>query len=84
VVSVYLSEHEASALCVLAGRLARKQRYALPLGALDLYVLPKHPFAVFEVESTTTSESAAFVPPSFVGEEFTGNAAYSGFALAAA
>jgi CYTH domain-containing protein len=84
VVSVYLSEQEASVLWSLAGRYARKHRYALSQGALELYLSPGHPFAVFEVEFTTTSESAAYVPPSFVGEEVTGNAAYSGFALAAA
>jgi CYTH domain-containing protein len=84
VVSVYLSEQEASVLWSLAGRYARKHRHALSQGALDLYLVPEHPFAVFEVEFATTIESGAYVPPGFVGEEVTGNAAYSGFALAAA
>jgi CYTH domain-containing protein len=84
VVSVYLSEEEARAISSLAGRYGRKQRFSVPPGSLDLYLVPEHPFAVFEVEFTSKSASAAYVPPSFVGEEVTGDAKYSGFALSAA
>ncbi|HKE49757.1 MAG TPA: hypothetical protein VKB52_16955 [Rhodanobacteraceae bacterium] len=82
IVSIYLSDEEADALGTLPCRTARKNRYALRDGSLDVYVDPPHPFAVFEIEFDDATAAAAFVPPPFAGREITGDADFSGFALA--
>lgn len=82
VVSTYLTDAEAELLSELPGRSSRKHRYQINGGALDVYLHPKHPFAIFEIEFRDVAEAAVYVPPAFVGEEVTGNPEYSGYALA--
>lgn len=82
VVTVYLSEGEYQALRALPGRAVHKVRYTVSGGALDMYAEPRAGLAVFEMEFTDPRAAADYRPPGFVGEEITGRAQYSGFALA--
>ena len=82
VVSVYLSAEEYEALQELPGAVARKSRYSIEGGALDIYEHPQASPSVFEMEFTSEAEAAAYSPPAFVGEEVTLNARYTGYALA--
>jgi len=82
VVSVYLSREEYGSLLVLPGAVARKMRYSVAGGALDVYEYPLGGLLVFEIEFESAEGMAEYVPPAFVGEEITANAKYSGFALA--
>jgi CYTH domain-containing protein len=81
ITNLYLSEAEYSLLAQLAGHVVRKRRYAIAGGALDLYC-GRGTLAVFEAEFKSEAEAAAYIPPSFVREEVTSNASYSGAALA--
>lgn len=83
VVSLYLTEREAITLRQVCARSARKRRYSLQSGALDVYVQPEHPFAIFEVEFPNVQLAAAYCPPAFVAREVTNDEDYNGFALAA-
>lgn len=78
--NLYLSEAEYNLLAQLSGRRVRKRRYAIAGGALDLY--DRGELAVFEVEFQSEAEAERYIPPSFVREEVTNNASYSGAALA--
>lgn len=82
VVSVYLTHDEHAALAVLPGRSARKLRYAIAGGSLDVYEQPCHSFAIFEAEFASREEALSFEAPAFADEEVTFNAKYSGFNLA--
>jgi CYTH domain-containing protein len=82
VVSVYLSEAEHEMLRGLPGAIARKARYSIEGGSLDVYEHPHSRPTIFEVEFKSEPEAAAYVPPDFVGEEVTFNARYTGYALA--
>ena len=83
VVSVYLSAAEFDALNALPGRIARKRRRSVLGGALDLYEHPSGCVTIFEVEFPTITACRTYRPPPFATEEVTGNARYTGFALAA-
>ena len=84
VVSVYLSDNEFTLLSRLPARSTVKQRLSIAGGALDVYVIPRHGFAIFEVEFSSIQESAEYtLPPSFVGKEVTGQSENTGHALAA-
>ncbi len=82
VVTVYLTHGEYQALSSLPGRTVQKLRYTVAGGSLDMYVHPHAGLAVFEREFEDARSAAAHTPPAFVGEEITGQAAWSGFALA--
>ena len=81
VVSVYLSEDEFALLSRLPARSAAKQRLSVAGGVLDVYETPRHGFAIFEVEFSSTQEAGSYAPPPFVGQEVTGLAQYTGHGL---
>lgn len=82
VVSVYLSEQEHEVLQGLPGAIARKARYSIEGGSLDVYECPCPRPTIFEVEFECQAEAAAYLPPDFVAEEVTFDARYTGHALA--
>lgn len=82
ITNIYLSPEEYQVFCALPGARVVKQRYAVERGAIDLYPSPLS-LAVFEIEFASEQEAADYAPPEFVGEEITGEGAYSGAALAA-
>jgi CYTH domain-containing protein len=82
VVSVYLSEGEHESLQALPGAVARKARYSIAGGSLDVYEHPCPRPTIFEVEFESQAEAAAYSPPDFVADEVTLNPRYSGYALA--
>ncbi len=82
VVSVYLTESEYEALLALPGASIRKTRYRVAGGALDVYEHPAAGLLVFGLEFPDEAAAAAYVPPSFVGREITGDASFSGHAIA--
>jgi CYTH domain-containing protein len=83
VVSVYLSQGEHEVLRGLPGRIARKARYSIEGGSLDVYEHPRPRPIIFEVELTCQAEAEAYLPPGFVAEEITFEERYTGYALAA-
>jgi CYTH domain-containing protein len=82
VVTIYLSESEYTGLVALPGASARKLRYAVAGGSLDVYEFPDHGPAIFEFGFQSEAAATAYEPPSFVGEEVTHKAQFSGHALA--
>lgn len=84
VVSVYLTEVEFNVMAAMPGTVARKTRYTISAGALDVYQYPNPGFAVFEVEFQSESDASNYTPPSFASQEITHEAKYSGFALSQA
>jgi len=82
VVSIYLTGQEYESLLALPGASLRKARYSLEGGSLDVLEHPSTGLAIFEVEFPNQCASSTYVPPSFVGEEVTFDATYSGYALA--
>ena len=82
VASLYLTETEHATLNELPGVTAVKTRLSIEAGSLDMYVLPKLAFAVFEVEFLSLADAAAYEPPAFVTTEVTGDEEFSGFKLA--
>ena len=78
--NLYLTEVEYGLLARLAGHRVRKRRYSIAGGSLDVY--SQSGPAVFEAEFNSEAEAEGYKPPSFVGEEITNNATYSGAALA--
>ena len=82
VVTIYLTESEYVGLLALPGTSARKLRYAVAEGALDVYEFPECGSVIFEVEFGNEAHAAAYEPPNFDGEEVTHQAAFSGYALA--
>ena len=82
VVSVYLSEEEHETLRGLPGAIARKARYSIEGGSLDVYEYPCPRPTIFEVEFESQAEAAAYLPPDFVAEEITFNVRYTGYTLA--
>ncbi|MBG9388596.1 NUDIX domain-containing protein [Caenimonas aquaedulcis] len=83
ITNFYLSAQEYEVLARLGGCRVTKQRYRVAGGALDIYGAGRAP-AVFETEFDSLESAAQFVAPSFVGEEITGDDAFSGASLAAA
>ncbi len=84
VVSVYLTEVEFNVFAAMPGTVAKKSRYTISGGALDVYRNPNSGFAVFEVEFQSESDAMNYMPPSFTSQEITHDAKYSGFALSQA
>jgi CYTH domain-containing protein len=82
VVSIYLSQEEYELLQGLPGANARKARYSIVDGSIDVYEVPALRPILFSIENGSEPESAAYTPPDFVGEEVTFNAEYTGYALA--
>ena len=82
IANLYLSEHEYRLLARLPGNRARKRRYALQGGSLDVYLEPNRDMAVFELEFDDEGSATEYVPPAFVTREVTNETAYSGAALA--
>ena len=82
VVSTYLSQEDYEVLASLPALVARKQRHSVAGGSLDEYEVPRQGLRVFEIEFNDQAASLAYEPPAFVGEEITGNAQFTGFALA--
>jgi CYTH domain-containing protein len=82
VVSIYLDEAEYNTLSLLPGVIARKLRYTLAGGSIDIYEYPALSHAIFEVEFDSEEAAASFIPPEFVGEEITRKSNYSGYSLA--
>jgi|SRR5579862_1269016 len=82
VVSTYLTEAEFDTLSALPAYVARKVRYAVEGGALDVYETPSAGLTIFEVEFSSEAKAREYVPPSFVSQEVTGVSGYTGYALA--
>jgi len=82
ITTLYLSALEYGLFWRLPGRAAIKRRYAIEGGSLDVYEQPLPGFMVFELEFASEPSARGYEPPSFVTQEITGDAAYSGFALA--
>ena len=82
IVNIYLTAEEFEILALLPGREARKKRYSVEGGCLDIYEMPQSIPPVFEMEFRTTDAAEIYTPPPFVGGEITGHAKYSGFSLA--
>jgi CYTH domain-containing protein len=82
ITNLYLSAHEYGLLVTLPGSCVKKTRYSLPEGVIDVYQDPTLGFAIFEVEFENRLAAARYQPPAFVAREITGDAAYSGAALA--
>lgn len=82
VVSIYLTADEYDVLSELPGRSCLKRRYALEGGSLDIYVMPAHPFAIFECEFASEEAATEYEPPPFATKEVTTDSHYTGFALA--
>lgn len=80
--TLYLTEGEYRSLLSLPGTQARKRRYAIATGSLDIYEHPHDAPAIFECEFDAEAAASAFMPPSFVGREITSDTAYSGHAIA--
>jgi GNAT superfamily N-acetyltransferase len=82
ITSVYLTETEYQAMARLPGVRARKRRYALGGGSLDLYLEPLDGIAIFEIDFRDEAAARAYEPPSFAVCEITHDAAFTGAALA--
>ena len=82
ITNLYLTELEYRLLSVLPGTRTRKRRYALPRGAIDVYVEQSERLAVFEVEFEDERAARDFAPPPFATREITGESAFSGVSLA--
>lgn len=82
ITNLYLTEGEYRQLASLAGISAAKRRYAIAGGSLDVYQRPHSGLMIFELEFDDEAAAQRFRPPHFVTREITGDAAFSGFALA--
>jgi CYTH domain-containing protein len=77
-------------LAGLAGYAVSKRRYTIAGGSLDVYQTSKASSMIFEhagcmifeLEFDDEAEARRFCPPAFVTREITGDATFSGFALA--
>lgn len=81
ITNIYLSRDEYLVLRALAGSHARKRRYTVEGGGVDVYLSPA-PLVIFEIEFSSEQAAAAYVPPRFVGREITNDMDYSGASLA--
>ncbi len=84
VVSTYLSEAEYKVFASLPARIARKQRFTVSGGALDVYEQPNPGLRIFEVEFSSAEEAENYAPPHGFGQEVTNAFAYTGHSLAGA
>ena len=82
ITNLYLTEGEYQRLVVLPGHHARKRRYTLQQGSLDVYLEPHAGLAVLEVEFVSERFAEEFSPPAFVIREITNEPCFSGAYLA--
>jgi CYTH domain-containing protein len=80
--NLYLTEDEYRRFSGLPGHRARKRRYSVQHGSLDVYLEPNCDLAVFEVEFRDEQSAAEFSPPHFVTREVTNDPKFNGFSLA--
>ncbi len=83
ITNLYLTESEYRRFADLPGRRARKRRYSLPQGVLDVYLAPNRDLAILEVEFPNEEAASTFEPPSFATREITNELPFSGASLAA-
>jgi CYTH domain-containing protein len=83
ITNLYLTEQEYERLSGLPGERARKRRYSVSGGSLDVYLEPVAGLAVFEIEFRDERTAELYEPPSFAMREITHDAALTGAALAA-
>ena len=82
ITNLYLTEHEYGQLRSLPGSRARKHRYTLGDGALDVYLEPCPGLAVFEVEFADERSARQYQPPGFVVREITAEVEFAGMSVA--
>jgi len=86
IVNIYLSEAEYALLAALPGRNLVKRRFLLDVGAIrfgvDLFENPHAGLLLCEVEAESQAELDGIVLPDWIGTEVTGDAAFTGAALA--
>ena len=82
ITNLYLTEQEYGQLWSLPGSRARKHRYALGGGSLDVYVDPCPGLAVFEVQFADEPSAQEYQPPGFVTREITAEAEFAGISVA--
>ena len=80
--NLYLTESEYRIFSALPGYRARKRRYSVHDGSLDVYLDPDLDLGVFEVEFCDEQSAGMFSPPHFVTREITNDPEFSGSALA--
>jgi hypothetical protein len=80
--NLYLTEGEYRRFSDLPGHRARKRRYSVHHGSLDVYLEPDLDWAVFEVEFRDERSAGEFSPPHFVTREITNDSAFNGASLA--
>jgi CYTH domain-containing protein len=81
IVNLYLEEQEYKLLFNLPARCARKQRYSIAGGSLDIYESPNAGMAIFEVEFESEAAASSYSPPAFIIREVTGDPQLSGATL---
>jgi hypothetical protein len=82
ITTLYLSLNEYETLSILPGKKAKKRRYGIGDGSLDVYVQPAFGFYIYELEFSNEEEANKYSPPGFVSEEITGLEKFSGFSIA--
>jgi CYTH domain-containing protein len=82
ITTLFLTEREYRQLAILAGVAATKRRYSIASGSLDVFPASCSVEAVFEMEFRSEAEAENYAPPTFVTREVTGDARFSGFAIA--
>jgi len=82
ITTLYLTEAEYLGLVHLPGHYSSKRRYTMSEGFLDVYEKPNCGLMIFELEFDDEMSAKRYRPPHFVGNEITGEHAYSGFQLA--
>jgi CYTH domain-containing protein len=82
ITTLYLTEAEYRLLSSLPGMSTSKRRYSVADGSLDIYQRPHSGLAIFEIEFEDDASAQSYRPPPFVTQEITGDATFSGFALA--
>ncbi|MBX3452340.1 MAG: hypothetical protein KF777_22480 [Planctomycetaceae bacterium] len=81
ITNLYLSKEEYHTLAQLSGKVARKRRYSIAGGSVDVYE-GTPVIAVFEIEFASEQDAKRYQPPSFVSDEITRDESYSGAAIA--
>jgi CYTH domain-containing protein len=81
IANLYLEEQEYQLLANLPARSARKRRFSIAGGSLDVYENPNAGMAIFEVEFESEMAASSYSPPAFVIREVTGDPQFSGATL---
>jgi CYTH domain-containing protein len=82
ITNLYLSESEYRRFADLPGSRAKKPRYSVGRGSLDVYLEPSGGVGVFEIEFDSERAAQEFTPPPFVTREITDEPAFTGASLA--